>query len=374
MIALKNNIKFNFVFLRDGDIHIGCGFIFPFNESLYCLTAGHVVFGNKFDKERKINIFDIENNQIERIELLSSLQFAKDYDLAIYKINSDVKNIKNVILSESIVNNKLFSFSYIKANSISEPYFIDMCVFNDDLKSNKVRYSTKTNAFNNYEEDEFGGDAMEGISGSPMFLSTWDNSIVLHGIINKIPNQGVASFVETCELYPLKEIVKNIEIVSRFDFDSSHKLIRFSSNLDNKEKFNNWVENWRSLPENKGYYENLENKLKTIYGDSFDIELQNELQKIMVGDECYRNVIERNSVLYDSYQDVVDTAEKDPMKKFVRNESEALEHYQNIYRDHLEVITEDLSSFDLSRTDRKKIAQYNVATWMAVCHLRFSKK
>ncbi|TOO76402.1 hypothetical protein, partial [Vibrio parahaemolyticus] len=85
-------------------------------------------------------------------------------------------------------------------------------------------------------------------------------------------------------------------------------------------------------------------------------------------------VIEKDSTLFESYEDVIETAERDKMEKYVSSKHEALEHYNNVYQEHLDVINEDLGQFDLSRTDRKKIAQYNVATWMAVCNLRFSKK
>ena len=81
-----------------------------------------------------------------------------------------------------------------------------------------------------------------------------------------------------------------------------------------------------------------------------------------------------NKVCSGPDQDVVKTAEREKMLAYVSNKQEAYEHYQTIYKDHLDVVNEDLSEFNLRKTDLKKIAQYNVSTWLAVCNLRFGKK
>ncbi|MDB1123402.1 hypothetical protein [Vibrio algarum] len=374
MIELKNKTKCNFVHLKSNDVSVGCGFIFDVNEETYCVTAGHVVFGKRFDKERNIDFFDINNNKLEKIERMSDITFAKNYDLALYKVYEDISNINKVRMCRSIVNSKLLSISYMKSSTLSDPFFLDIIKFNDELDDNIIRYSTKANSFSNFQDDEHGAEAMEGISGSPIVLCSWDNTIVFHGIVTKIPNKGVGDFIDARSLLPLKDLIAEIEFYDRDEFDSSHKLIRFNSKLFEKEKFNNWVDAWKELPLNKDYYNNLVKKLRAIHGEDFHAELHKELEKIMIGDECFTNVIEKNSTLYDSYQDIVETAERDKMEKHVSTRSEALGHYQNVYENHLRYINDDLSKYELSRTDKRKIAQYNIATWMAVCNLRFEIK
>ncbi|OZS42197.1 hypothetical protein [Photobacterium sanguinicancri] len=374
MKILKNNIKSNFVTLKSNGVHIGCGFLFKSNDDTYCVTAGHVVYGRKYDNERIVEILDNRGVNIERFELISFIDFAKKYDLALFKLYSKVDKLKPVILCNSITNNKLLSISYMKPTSLTDSFFLDAVKFNDDLDDNQFRYSAGQSAFNNFKDDTYGAEAMEGISGSPMLLCSWDGAIVLHGITSRIPNSGMFGFIETRDLTVLNEVVDSIDFKSSEDFDSNHRLIRFNRKLIDDERFNNWVDTWKNLPGNESFYGNLESKLETIHGDSYTSELPKELEKIMIGDECFKNVIEKNSTLYDSYDDVIETAERDKMEKYVSSKHEALEHYNKVYEEHLDVINEDLGDFDLSRTDRKKIAQYNVATWMAVCNLRFSKK
>ncbi|EJA3092021.1 hypothetical protein [Vibrio anguillarum] len=374
MRILKNKVKSNFVIFKSNDTHIGCGFIFESNNDTYCVTAGHVVFGRKYDRERVIEIFNSDGNKIDKFELISFIDFARKYDLALFKLYSVVDNLAPVTLCDSVTNNKLLSMSYMKPASMADSFFLDKVKFNDELDGNQFRYSAGQNAFNNYQDDTYGAEAMEGISGSPMLLCSWDNTVVLHGITSRIPNSGVLGFIETRSLNPLKEIVREIDIVDRTEYDSNHKLIRFNRKIIDDERFNEWIETWKSRPENCNYYENLESKLEIIHGESYITELPKELEKIMIGDECVKNIIEKNSTLFDSYEDVIETAEREKMEKYVSSQHEALEHYNKVYEEHLEVINEDLETFDLSRTDRKKIAQYNVATWMAVCNLRFSKK
>ncbi|WIH28389.1 hypothetical protein [Photobacterium damselae] len=372
MIILKEKIKSNFVILKNGDTQIGCGFIVPVDDYLYCITAGHVPFGRKFDKKIDVTIYDIKNNPILDFELITDVFFAKKYDLSVYKISSEIENINNVVICESILNSKLISLSYIKATSILDPYFLNMLIFNDKLSGNKTRYEAKPNSFNNFDDDRYGADAMEGISGSPILLCTDNNEIIFHGVIYKVPNKGIGDLLDVSDLMPLKEIVDGISIKSRRDFYSSHRLVTFSDNLKKEDKFKLWVNEWKEHKNNENFYENLESKLKVIYGDDFESELAIELEKIMIGSECFKRIIEKESVLYDSYNEIVKTAERQTMKKYVDSQREAFEHYQSVYESHLIDINEDLCGFQLSRTDRKKIAQYNVATWLAVCYLRFN--
>lgn len=372
MIILKEKIKSNFAILKNGDIQIGCGFIVPVDDYLYCITAGHVTFGREFDNEIDVTIYDIKNNPILNFELITDVSFAIKYDLAVYKISSEIENINNVVICESILNSKLISLSYMKATSILDAYYLDMLIFNDKLSENKTRYVAKPNSFNNFDDDTYGADAMEGISGSPILLCTDNNEIIFHGVIYKVPNKGRGDFLDVGDLIPLKEIVGGISIKSRRDFDSSHRLVTFSDNLKKEDKFKLWVNEWKENKNNENFYENLESKLEVIYGNNFENELAIELEKIMIGSECFKRIIEKDSVLYDSYNEIVKTAERQTMKKYVDSQREAFEHYQSVYESHLMDINEDLCGFQLSRTDRKKIAQYNVATWLAVCYLRFN--
>ncbi|MGR2768267.1 hypothetical protein ACUYOF_12150 [Photobacterium ganghwense] len=374
MKILKDSIKLNFATIKSNGLHVGCGFIFKSHDITYCVTAGHVIYGNKYDIERSIEILDIRGSTIKRFEQLTFLDFARNHDLALFRLYSEVENIQPVTLCNSITNSKLLSISYMKPSFLKDSFFLDNVKFNDDLESNQFRYSTIPGAFNNFHEDAYGSEAMEGISGSPVLLCTSDNSIVLHGITSRIPNGGVLNFIETRDLTVLKDVVDSFEFKNSKDFDCNHRLISFNRKLIDDEKFNLWVDEWKNLPGNEEYYGHLESKLETIHGDSYKAELPKELEKIMIGDACIKNVIEKDSTLFESYEDVIETAERDKMEKYVSSRHEALEHYNNVYQEHLDVINEDLGRFDLSRTDRKKIAQYNVATWMAVCNLRFSKK
>ncbi|MGL0936799.1 hypothetical protein [Vibrio vulnificus] len=374
MKVLKNSIKSNFVTLNSSGLHVGCGFLFKSADITYCITAGHVIYGRKYNVERVVEILDVRGQCIDRFEQLTFLEFAKKHDLTLFRLYSEVESIQPVTLCNSITNSRLLSISYMKPSLLQDSFFLDNVKFNDDLETNQFRYSAVSGAFNNFHDDSHGAEAMEGISGSPMLLCTSDNTIVLHGITSRIPNDGVLNFIETRDLTVLTEVVDSFEFKNSEDFDCNHRLISFNRKLINEEKFNLWVDEWKNRPGNEGYYGHLESKLETIHGDSYKAELPKELEKIMIGDACIKNVIEKDSTLFESYEDVIETAERDKMEKYVSSKHEALEHYNNVYQEHLDVINEDLGQFDLSRTDRKKIAQYNVATWMAVCNLRFSKK
>ncbi|MGR6859618.1 hypothetical protein ACU5EH_04315 [Aliivibrio salmonicida] len=374
MIELKEKIKSNFVFFKKEGLHVGCGFIISVNNKLYCITAGHVIYGKKFDSKLELDIYAVSGQAIVDFRCITDLSFAKDFDIAVLMIDSKIDNILDVIVTTPVFNTSLKSLSYVQPQSLSTPYFIDSIVVDERLEGNSVRYKVPHGYFNNFVEDQHGADAMEGISGSPVLLCTPDASIVFHGVIAKIPNQGIGGLVEIRGLEPIVRVIEGLELKSCEDFDENSTLVRFNTQLIEDVNFEQWVDQWKVSPGNEEYHGNLEMKLKTIFGDSYTKELPVELENIMIGGECVKNIIERDSQLYDSYRDVVKTAEREKKLAYVSNKQEAYEHYQTIYKEHLEVIKEDLTKFKLSRTELKKIAQYNVSTWMAVCNLRFETK
>ncbi|CAH7072847.1 Peptidase S1 and S6 chymotrypsin/Hap [Vibrio crassostreae] len=374
MIELKEKIKSNFVFIKNQGIHVGCGFILPVRDKIYCVTAGHVIFGKSFDSELELDMYDIAGNLITDIQCITDLAFARDFDIAVLRIDCNMNNIEDVIVTTPIMNSSFYSLSYVKPQALVTPFFINTIVVDEKLDGNRVRYKVPNGSFSNFVEDEHGADAMEGISGSPALLCTPDASIVFHGVIDKIPNQGVAELLEIRGLEPILQIIEDLELKPCQDFDESTTLIRFNTKLIEDVNFEQWVDMWRTAKGNEKYYGNLKMKLETIFGESYTEELPIELERIMIGDECVKNIIERDSQLFESYRDIIKTAEREKMLAYVSNEQQAYDHYQTIYQDHLDVVKEDLSVFKLRTTDLKKIAQYNVSTWLAVCNLRFKKK
>ncbi len=376
MIELKEKIKHNFVVLEAQNIHKGCGFLFEVDSNIYCVTAGHVVFGREYEYDEGIDleIYNVNKERLSDISLVSDLNFAKEYDLALYKVHSVISHLNLVTISEQIVNPQLITLAYIKATDLDERVFIDPITCSEKLFESSVRYKVPTNSFNNFQVDEFGASAMGGISGSPAILLTNDNQLVFHGIIEKIPNQGTGDLVDIRGLAPLKKYIDSLEVVEKLDFDGNSSLIKFSGARIDKLMLEQWVEKWKNEPENDGYYHNLEKKLKVIYGDDYHKELEKELKKIMVGDELIKTTIEKESQLFLDYEEVTDAAASHTQVKYVSNAQEAYEYYDKTYNDHFDSITEDLGKFGLKKSQRMRLAQYDIATWMAVCNLRFEEK
>jgi hypothetical protein len=374
MSLLKNKIKKNYILFTCGETHIGCGLIVIIKGSLYCITAGHVIFGKEFDKEISPKLTTLQAHEIKEHELISDSEFAKKYDLAIFRIWDNIEDFHDITLCNTITNPKITSLTYIKATLLSDPYFLEPITYSDTLKENEYMYKAPSGSFNNFSEDEHGADAMEGISGSPIFLNTDDNELVFHGVISRIPNKGVSNLVTIRGIDRLALIVEKMQIKESTIYDSNFKLISYNKELLEKEKFLEWVEKWKAAPGNEGYYKNLKKKLKVIHGEYYKEYIPIELQKIMIGDACLKNDIESNSMLSEAYSEVISTAEREWMHEYVSTPSEALTYYKEVNKAHLEVIKSDLAEFDFKMTDQRKIAQYNVATWMAVCHLRFTKK
>ncbi|PSV95188.1 hypothetical protein [Photobacterium iliopiscarium] len=227
--------------------------------------------------------------------------------------------------------------------------------------------------FHDHAQDNFGAEAVKGISGSPLILATQDANVYFHGVINRISNKGVNSMPCARGLSPIKEYINNIIFYDKDKFDSDFKLMTYNRDILKKEKFKIWVDDWKSSSENSGYYQNLESKLKIMHGDYYEEYLYIELEKIMIGDECIKNDIESNSTLYESYIELSQTAAREHMHEYVDSSKEAVKFYKEVSNEHYRTIDSDLIGFGLKVTDKKKLAHYDIATWMAVCKLRFTK-
>ncbi|GAD31529.1 conserved hypothetical protein [Photobacterium leiognathi lrivu.4.1] len=374
MTCLKEYIKKNFIFIEIEKKHVGCGFIIKVEECLYCITAGHVPFGKNFNNLKNVTMKNINGDTIDEINLLSNEDFAKEYDLAIYQVWGEPSEYIDVNISEHIVNSTLISIAYIKPTTVREPYFIEHIRHSEDLKGNEVKYYVYAgNPFNNFQKDTHGADYGQGLSGSPLILFSNDNKVYFHGVITRIPNDGVGSMLCSRSLIPIKEYIDKISFYKKEVFDSDFKLTSYSRELLKRERFESWVKEWKDLPENAGYYDNLEHKLEIMHGEYYKEELPDELAKIMIGDECIKNDIESNSELYDAYHEISKTTARNEMHEYVESSRDAVIFYRKTYSDHLETMNEDLDSFKLKKTDKMKLAQYDIATWMAACKLRFTK-
>lgn len=316
----------------------------------------------------------MSNKKISNLQLITDLAFAINYDLAVIKISSNQKTINAVSICSAILNPKFISCSYVKASNLNEPFFIPRIEFNEKLNGNRSKVSIPFGFLHHFKMDAHGADALGGISGSPVILHSQNNPPIFHGVITRIPNNGVGNIVEIRSLEPLQDVIQDLQMRSHTELDDDHSLIRYHAALLENDRFDQWVEGWKNEPGNKNYYSNLKSKLKVIFGDQYINEMPKELQRIMIGDSYIKQIIEKNSVLYGHYQDIVQTAEREHMVAYVNDAKEAYEHYQKIYNEHLQVVMSDLDDFDLRRTDHKKIAQHDVSTWLAVCNLRFCEK
>lgn len=374
MITPKDTLKRNVVFLKNQNIHVGCGYIICVEKTNYCITAGHVVFGKNFDREKILDIYDSLGRKILSSELLTDKIFATTFDLAIIKINDTLDFVEPIAFCSAIINPTLTSFSYVKASCLDEPFFIEEIKYNDKLDGNKLNVTIPSQYLHDFTTDKHAADMLGGISGSPVILNIPGEQLIFHGVITKVINNGVGGIIEIRTLESLQDIINSITFTPQSKLDENCNIFRYQSQLTESENFDKWVNKWKQEPGNEEYYNNLETKLKTIFGDGYKDKIPKELERIMIGDAYIKNVIERDSVLYESYQDIIKTAERDHMETYVSNKRDAHMYYQKISDNHFETVKDDLDDFGLRKSDLKKIAQHDVSTWLAVCHLRFIEK
>jgi hypothetical protein len=209
---------------------VGNGTIFRHDNKLFFLTAGHCIYGKNFDL--KPNIIELkiqtENNKLFKpLKIVSSYEFANEYDLGLIEVEATIEEIEKF---------KLFEFTTRPNNDKVDVFFrgnqktsLLKYTYKEDLKfceidvSNEYRFDVKIKSellIDNVGRK--GSDWMMGFSGSMLFSDKTSKLFAL-GILIEIPNNGNNSQIKFSSLEPLKSILSNITFIDFVDVPKQYK-------------------------------------------------------------------------------------------------------------------------------------------------------
>ncbi|PSU23835.1 hypothetical protein [Photobacterium kishitanii] len=375
----KKNRLFGFI-IKNG-IKVGSCVPFKFNDAIYIITCGHVLYGTKLsdeiDSEDKMEV-NTAYGSYPFLNIISDKDFSSKYDLAIVKICADTD--KGLFLE--------LEFSSLSKN----PLLIDKFTlitkqFDDDHLSNikpliieKTDLQEKFNYIAKFEKDTFldhyissyAVDAFKGISGSGIFYNTNDK-IVLSGVIRSLDTSKLHSYGTFIEASLISDILCGVTIFDINQLDENRTIISQILNdcIDktHEESISNWI------GENSQEAKHIVRKMTTLYGKN---EIAGEVKKVVSnlldGDRLVKNWQQNNNSIYIKYQESTYATTSNHLGYTVESKSKAQSAYRELLKQHRETLNESFNELDGHRVSLREsiiVANRDLSQWLAICDLDF---
>lgn len=359
----------------ENENYIGTCILFPRNNELYAITAGHNFFGKNFDKLpaiRNLSVSDYSNTKHMIAEVLCDAEFAKAQDIVIAKLDCKTsladfvcpkfctipKNPQHSLLfrgkynySDEIVMHRRITFNSVSKNQNKFLCDIDRTLLmNDEYKS--------------------GSDWLGGWSGSGLFLDN-HSELVCAGVMCEIPNKGndgqlLFSSISILETQGFDLGIFGAEVL---DFDpilNAKSVNAIFAAIDE-----NAIMDWEKTNADSPQLLHLNRKLKEIYPEQKladnkkRIITQLLLGKSYLATELVKN--EQLKALYEKAKHVYDLEDK---QFYVDNKKEAKACLTKIKEEYEQYLITNISQF-IPTADVKVLAFYGVSEWISDCSLDF---
>lgn len=362
---------------------VGCGVFYNHSDFLYAITAGHNIYGDSFEGDRDVSKFDVLSDsqcyfQVE--EVVGDVNFAKQNDIVLIKLKpkdaSRIHSFKSPLLkygptsfSDYLVNTNYIgndgrytNFLNIKYDTpLSDPsgwFYVDV---EDKYLSNNF--------------DEYGPAALDGISGSGIFLDSPDPHIerVLIGIVVEVPSNRMKNKFTCACVSLLQELLPGIKIQPFIRDANGTDISNLLDSLEN-QFMDQIIESWFQDQANSNSIMNINRKTELIYPNvRLDLERKRIVRNILQGKAVLQKVTENN----DFVRKKINTANiafhgRNDLYSFIINIPDGrakLEQLSRIYEHYLNSSLEN--QFDAA--DISFLANYNIADCISNCTIDFEK-
>ncbi len=370
---------FGFVLLNKK--RIGSCVPFQFNNEVYVLTCGHVLFGLKQDRDLK------DNDKVE-VEthfgcyslrsVVTSRDFSKEYDLALLKLEVEPKEHFLELEFSAISENPLFTQNfYFVTKHVNDSNLADLTPLKIETPPNLTKsqhlLTFEKQAFVNYYIGAYAGDAFKGISGSGLFYCS-DDKIVLSGIILSLETASIEPHGTYVDADVISSILNDLNIFDIKKLDEDRTVIGqiLSECVDktHDESINNWI----SAHSNES--DNIVRKMKTLY-DEGDVpgEVKKVVSNFLDGDRIVKSWKKNNTSVYNQYQESNYVTASEHHKYSVDSKSKAQQAYRDLLKQHKDILNDSFSELNGKKIPLKEttlVANRDLSQWLAICDLNFT--
>lgn len=360
--------------LHKNNVFVGSGVIFCLNDTLFCLTAGHNLYGKKFDSSPDLGEWTVEDHAgcHHTISALNGdLEFAAKYDIVLLKLEcrsslenfscpkffTAPKNPSYSLMFRGRYENSAYAVTQkkISYNGIcdgNKKHFV--CDIDRNLLTNDV-YSS-------------GSDWLGGWSGSGLFIEHHEELMCV-GILIEIPNRGNDGQLHFVNLEIISELDPDLEIMDSkaLDYDQEFRVKSLDAIFEdiNEQAVTEWEQNGLHKPQ----LDFINSKIPLVYAK---VELEQQKRKIiraiLVGKSYLTAELKKNEELYSAFKNANNVYELDNLTVYADTKPQARKGLTMI-KENYEAYLEKCLPQGFEQSNIKLLALYSVSEWIAVCSL-----
>lgn len=363
--------------IHQNDTFLSSGIIFKHSDELYSITAGHTVYGKKFDEPiptKEIRI-KAEAGTFGVDEIIGDNAFAKQHDIVLLKLN----NIE--YQHEQLIE---INFSTAPRNQLHDLMFrgkyeqgVDIynwqkgITYDEEIKgTTHYRIDFPSNLLSN-STFSFGHNWLGGISGSGLFYKG-RKEIVCCGIVCEIPENGDVGKLECGSISPLKQLLPSLKIFesSQFNYDEEFNKDSILAIINRNEE--EAVLEWEKVNENSKEVKLVNKKLPYIYSQT---QLQRGKSKLLrnyrIGQDLIENELNNKEFLRKEYDLAYNTYDIKDKFYYVDGRRDAKAKYDELKKSYENHLTSELSKKGFPQNLIILLTEYGVARWITDCSLDF---
>ncbi|EHI9302102.1 hypothetical protein ACSTJ6_02755 [Vibrio parahaemolyticus] len=370
---------FGFVLLNERKI--GSCVPFQFNNEVYALTCGHVLFGLEQDTDLKgTDKVKVETHFgcYSLSSVVTSRDFSKEHDLALLKLEVESKeHFLELEFSSISVNPLLTQHFYLVTKHLNDANLADVSPLKIETPPNLTKHqyllTFEKQVFMNYYVGAYSDDAFKGISGSGLFYCSGDK-VVLSGIILSLGKSSIESHGTYVGADVISSILVGLNLFDIKQLDEDRNVIGqiLSECVDktHDESINNWI----SAHSNES--DNIVRKMQTLY-DEGDVpgEVKKVVSNFLDGDRIVKNWKKNNTSVYNQYQESTYVTASEHHKYTVNSKSKAQQAYRELLKQHKDILNDSFSELNGKKVPLKEttlVANRDLSQWLAICDLNFT--
>lgn len=383
MFEISEEIKKTTAKLYFRETFLGSGVIFLHNDEIYTLTAGHNIYGDKFNKDYKIEglvVKDEYNNSYTISEIKGDANFAKQYDIIVLKLK----------ISKQIIANKLICLQFCSRPRNPSHNFIFRGTYKrtidkrertmplDELRYGAIYKDSISKFTMNIPEyklvtphGEGGAEWMKGFSGSGIFYKDL-KKLVCCGIFINVPDYGVGGELVFSDIEIMNNIKDfNLKISDSQEHDPNEALNLISLEEMKEAATKQTMKDWEDS--NSDEIENINRKLKELYRPDKIIKEKTRIVKRLLTGKATMLKFDETKYLKKPYDQAYYVfKEIENLECYVKDKADAIKQYNYIQKSYRKVLIEKLEG-KITMDNIIILSNYGISEWLAECTLNFTR-
>ena len=372
MITCELNVSTSFVYNQD--TYIGSSVIFKSNGELFCITAGHNLYGKDLDIVPNLTDWKIvdRTGDIHNIAVLyGDIEFAKKNDLVVMKLEcgSSLDNfisLKLCSIPRNPLHHLMFRGKYEGASTAvthRKLNFNSICDHNDNHFLCDFDKELLTN-----HSFSSGSDWLGGWSGSGLFIED-HKEYVCAGILIEIPNKGDNGQIQFVNVEVIKEFNLNFEFINAQELDFNSELSQKSLQSLINTVDDNAVKDWEANTENNPQLTFINRKLPHIYSDEIlQQQKRKTVESLLLGSSYVSVVLTKNEQIHTMYQNAFKIFNLEDLDIYADDRKQARAALIAI-KDRYESYLSGSLPKGFSASNIKLLAIYGINKWISDCSL-----